>query len=68
VQDSLQPLPFSRLSCGLEMLENRPMAGLPVRVVNKAIDPSLIKHIDSVGRDGLNSLIKNSIKALNLEL
>ncbi|KAL2783455.1 hypothetical protein BJX66DRAFT_318503 [Aspergillus keveii] len=44
------------------------MAGPPIRVVNKAIDPSLIKHIDSVGRDGFISLIKNSIKALNPEL
>lgn len=30
--------------------------------------PPVIKHIDSVGGDGLNSLVKNSIKALNPEL
>jgi hypothetical protein len=50
------------------MIENRLIARLLIRVVNEAINLSLIKYINLVSRDGFISLIKNSIKALNLEL
>ena len=52
----------------LEIIKNKLIAGPPIRVVNKAINLSLIKYINSVGKDRFISLVKNSIKALNPEL